>query len=75
MKAKNEIERWLKDEKFMAFANKRAKEEFFNSENNYIDPQYEEMAEGFEDNDEYVVPMVVRGEKRSVSICGRSENE
>ena len=42
MKAKNEIERWLKDEKFMAFANKRAKEEFFNSENNYIDPQYEE---------------------------------
>ena len=53
MKAKNEIERWLKDEKFMAFANKRAKEEFFNSENNYIDPQYEEMAEGFEDNDEY----------------------
>ncbi len=47
MKAKNEIERWLKDEKFMAFANKRAKEEFFNSENNYIDPQYEEMAEGF----------------------------
>ena len=42
----------------MAFANKRAKEEFFNSENNYIDPQYEEMAEGFEDNDEYVVPMV-----------------
>ena len=55
MKAKNEIERWLKDEKFMAFANKRAKEEFFNSENNYIDPQYEEMAEGFEDNDEYVV--------------------
>ena len=52
MKAKNEIERWLKDEKFMAFANKRAKEEFFNSENNYIDPQYEEMAEGFEDNDE-----------------------
>ena len=33
MKAKNEIERWLKDEKFMAFANKRAKEEFFNSEN------------------------------------------
>ena len=59
MKAKNEIERWLKDEKFMAFANKRAKEEFFNSENNYyIVPQYEEMAEGFEDNDEYVVPMV-----------------
>lgn len=58
MKAKKEIERWLKDEKFMAFANKRAKEEFFNSENNYIDPQYEEMAEGFEDNDEYVVPMV-----------------
>ena len=58
MKAKNEINRWLKDEKFIAFANKRAKEEFFNSENNYIDPQYEEMAEGFEDNDEYVVPMV-----------------
>ena len=27
MKAKNEIERWLKDEKFMAFANKRAKED------------------------------------------------
>jgi len=25
MKAKNEIERWLKDEKFMAFANKRGK--------------------------------------------------
>ena len=29
MKAKNEIDRWLKDEKFIAFANKRAKEEFF----------------------------------------------
>ena len=38
MKAKNEIERWLKDEKFMAFANKRAKEEFFSiPKNNYID--------------------------------------
>src|SRR5574344_259547 len=35
MNAKNEIERWLKDEKFMAFANKRAKEEVFNSDNIY----------------------------------------
>ena len=58
MKAKNEIERWLKDEKFMAFANKRAKEEFFNTENIDVGRQEGEMAEGVEDNDGDVVPMV-----------------
>ena len=49
MKAKNEIERWLKDEKFMAFANKRAKEEFFQFRKQlHPTHRYEEMAEGFE---------------------------
>ena len=58
MKAKQKTVRWLKDEKFMEFVNKRTREEFFKSGNSHIDPLYEELAEGFEDNDEYVVPMV-----------------
>lgn len=58
MKETEKIGLWVKDEKFMAFACKRAMEEFKKSENNRIDPAYEELSEGFDDNDENVEPMV-----------------
>lgn len=58
MKETEKIGLWVKDEKFMAFASSRATEEFQKQENNRIDPMYEELSEGFDDNEEYVEPMV-----------------
>ena len=52
------IERWLKDENFMKFANMRALAEFKRDENNRIDPKYEELVVKFDDNDDYIEPMV-----------------
>ena len=58
MKIEQKIELWLKDEKFMEFANNRAAMEIDRDENHVIDPLYEEACEGFDDNDEYIRPMV-----------------
>lgn len=58
MKKVKKTERWLKDENFMKFANKRALIEFRRAENNLIDPKYEELVENFDSNDDYIVPMV-----------------
>lgn len=52
------IERWLKDENFMKFANMRALAEFKRDENNRIDSKYEELVVKFDDNDDYIEPMV-----------------
>ncbi len=51
------IEMWLGDEQFVAFANKRMNSVLQN-QRHPIDPMFEEMDEGFDEEDEYVVPMV-----------------
>ena len=58
MKTTEKLDQWIQDTKFMAFVDKRVREEFFKPANNLIDPQYEEVAEGFDDDDDYIVPMV-----------------
>lgn len=58
MKKVKKIKRWLKDENFMKFANKRALTELRRAENNLKDPKYEELVENFDSNDDYIVPMV-----------------
>ena len=51
------IEKWLENEQFVAFANKRMYNVLLNKRHP-IDPMFEEMDEGFDEEDEYVVPMV-----------------
>ena len=51
------IEKWLEKEQFVAFANKRMNNVLLNKRHP-IDPMFEEMDEGFDEEDEYVVPMV-----------------
>ena len=51
------IEMWLGDEQFVTFANKRMNNVLQN-QRHPIDPMFEEMDEGFDEEDEYVVPMV-----------------
>ena len=51
------IEKWLENEQFVAFANKRMNNVLLNKRHP-IDPMFEEMDEGFDEEDEYVVPMV-----------------
>ena len=51
------IEAWLKDEQFVKFAEARMNHEIKNVPHS-VDPWFDEMEEGFENDDEYVVPMV-----------------
>ena len=51
------IDKWLENEQFVAFANKRMNNVLLNKRHP-IDPMFEEMDEGFDEEDEYVVPMV-----------------
>ena len=51
------IDKWLENEQFVAFANKRMNNVLLNKRHS-IDPMFEEMDEGFDEEDEYVVPMV-----------------
>ena len=51
------IDKWLENEQFVAFANERMNNVLL-SERHPIDPMFEEMDEGFDEEDEYVVPMV-----------------
>ena len=46
MKLQEKIKSWCKDEKFMSFAQERARKEVCEvAENHRIDPQYEELDE------------------------------
>ena len=46
MKLQEKIKSWCKDEKFMSFAQERARKEVCEvTENHRIDPQYEELDE------------------------------
>lgn len=55
MKLQEKIKSWCKDEKFMSFAQERARKEVCEvAENHRIDPQYEELDEAFEYDDRYI---------------------
>lgn len=51
------IDKWFENEQFVAFANERMNNVLLNKRHP-IDPMFEEMDEGFDEEDEYVVPMV-----------------
>ena len=56
MSVAEQIEMWLDDEAFVAFANERMNEML--GRHHRVDPVFEEMDEGFDEEDAYVVPMV-----------------
>lgn len=59
MKLQEKIKSWCKDEKFMSFAQERARKEVCEvTENHRIDSQYEELDEAFEYDDRYIAPLV-----------------
>lgn len=51
-----QIEIWLDDEAFVAFANDRMNEML--RQHHRVDPVFEEMDEGFDEEDAYIIPMV-----------------
>lgn len=51
------IEKWLENEQFVKFAEARMNHEIKNVPHS-VDPLFDEMEEGFENDEEYVVPMV-----------------
>ena len=58
MELQEKIEKWLEDEKFVTFTNKRLKEEILHvSENHRLDPKHEELEEGFDNHDCYAAPL------------------
>lgn len=59
MKSKEKVDKWLEDEAFMSFAQKRTTEIARYILNNYpYDLKYEELDECFGHDDRYVVPVV-----------------
>ena len=59
MKLQEKIKSWCKDEKFMSFAQERARKEVCEvAENHRIDPQYEELDEAITWDNRYIVPMM-----------------
>ena len=59
MKTKKRIEKWLADERFRRYAEKRMQEEITEvPENHTLDRKYEELDEGFECDDRYISPLV-----------------
>ena len=59
MKLQEKIKSWCKDEKFMSFAQERARKEVCEvAENHRIDPQYEELDEAFEYVSLYVLIVI-----------------
>lgn len=58
MGLQEKIEKWMEDEKFVAFANKRMNDEILHvPENHRLDPKYEELDEGFDSYDCYAAPL------------------
>ena len=56
MSVAEQIEMWLNDEAFVAFANERMNEML--RRHHHVDSVFEEMDEGFDEEDAYIVPMV-----------------
>ena len=58
MELQEKIEKWLEDEKFVTFTNKRLKEEILHvSENHRLDPKHEELEYCFDNHDCYAAPL------------------
>ena len=58
MELQKKFDKWLEDEKFVTFANKRLKDEILHvPENHLLDPKHEELEEGFENYDCYAAPL------------------
>ncbi|WP_418403553.1 hypothetical protein [Alistipes putredinis] len=59
MEVQKRMEKWSQDEQFLSYARKRMLEEINHvPENHRLDELFEELDEGFEWDDRYVVPMV-----------------
>lgn len=59
MNIKRKIGMWLEDERFRQYAERRMREEITDVPENLVpDPRYEELDEGFERDDRYIVPLV-----------------
>ena len=59
MNIKRKIKKWLEDEGFRQYAERRMREEITDVPENLVpDPRYEELDEGFERDDRYIVPLV-----------------
>lgn len=59
MNVQKKFEKWSKDERFLHYVNERMREEITDvPENHLLDPQYEELDEGFDGHDEYIEPLV-----------------
>ena len=57
MNVQKKFEKWSKDERFLRYVNERMREEITDvPENHLLDPQYEELDEGFDGHDEYIEP-------------------
>lgn len=56
MSVAEQIEIWLDDEAFVAFANERMNEML--RQRHRVDPVFDEMDEGFDEEDAYIIPMV-----------------
>jgi len=58
MELQKKIGKWLENEKFVTFANKRIHEEILHvPENHYLDPKHEELEEGFDYYNCYAAPL------------------
>lgn len=56
---KKKIERWLQDEQFTAYSDRRILTEIFDVGDNHLpDPEYEELTRSFSRDKRYIVPMV-----------------
>lgn len=58
MNLQKKIEKWCRNERFVRYANERMSEELSEASNHWLDPEYEKLAEAFEWDDRYVVPLV-----------------
>ena len=66
MELQKKIGKWLENEKFVTFANKRIHEEILHvPENHYLDPKHEELEEGFDYYNCYAAPLALDPKNRT----------
>ena len=77
MELQKKFDKWLEDEKFVTFANKRLKDEILHvPENHLLDPKHEELEEGFENYDCYAAPLATYLTYcLQLAKCSRNANE
>lgn len=57
MDIQKKIEKWCRNERFVRYANERMSEELSEASNHWTDTEYEELAEAFEWDDRYALPL------------------